>query len=126
MTAKSIIDEMWELSGDLMRPHVEVRPGGTRFGSKTGELRGLSVEDVTGVLGFNPEQIDPYYGKMSNRWRFQASVDGGPWVNCGIWEYSGFQFSTGGLASVFKALFGENYKIPPWAGSEGELPGYRP
>lgn len=119
MNAKAIIDEMWELSGDLLNPRVEVKRGGERAGSRTGRLEGLSEEDVTKILGFPPENRGG-----SPLWRFKASIDGGKPYHCGIWEHRGHRFSTGGVSEVFKALFGDSYQHERYVGPRGELPGY--
>jgi hypothetical protein len=119
MNAKAVIDEMWELGGDLMKPHVEVTRGGERAGSRTGRLQDLSEDDVTKILGFPPENRGG-----SPLWRFKARIDGGKQHYCGIWEYKGHRFSTGGVAEVFKILFGDNYHIEHYAGPQGELPGH--
>ena len=110
MNAKKVIDEMWELSGDLMNPHVEITPGGARYGSRTGTLDGnLSDAEITKILGFEPERYGADAGKVTIRWRFKARVDGGPVSQCAIWDYKGARFSTGGASEVFNALFGQKY-----------------
>jgi hypothetical protein len=183
MNVKAVIDEMWELSGDLLNPHVEVMRGGERFGTRTGTLSSeLSEDQISQKLGFEPERFGVVVGlkdkvlksietdsivrvdaqdsgigdvttgllllggvmdvtykglkdgtflvkglfdrqpfnlnavcntysphKVTVRWRFKASVDGGPWHQCGIWDYKGSRFSTGGEHEVFQALFGNHY-----------------
>lgn len=76
--------------------------------SSTGSLSGLSVADVTRILGFKANcEDDP--DKVKNSWGF--TVDG---VRCGVWDYKGSQhakqFSTFGPAEVLKKVFGDNYR----------------
>lgn len=102
-----VIDEMWELNGDLLRPGVEIMPGGNRYGSRTGTLHGLSEEQVTERLGFEPAYLGD--DKRSIIWRFRARIEDGPISQCAIWDYKGARFSTGGASDVFRALFEYNY-----------------
>lgn len=70
---------------------------------RTGTIRGYSAEEISLILGFEPNvQDDP--DKVSHSWGFLA--DG---RQCGIWSYKGSElhksFSTSGPAEVFEHLF---------------------
>ena len=67
-------------------------------------LTGLSVADVTRILGFAANCSDDP-DKVQNSWGF--TVDG---VRCGVWDYKGFKFSTFGPADALKKVFGANYR----------------
>jgi len=86
---------------------MKIEPNDEPGGSRTGTLRGVSVEEINNILGFKPNvKDDP--SKVVNSWGFLA--DGVP---CGIWDYKGShkagQFSTDGPAAVFKSLFGDKW-----------------
>jgi len=89
-----------------MKPKIEPRLEG--YGShKTGELVGLTLEQVIDVLGFTPNiQDDPH--KVVNSWSFLA--DGN---KCAVWDYKGSHewgtWSVYGKREVFEALFGKSY-----------------
>lgn len=89
-----------------MKPKIEPRLEG--YGShKTGELVGLTYEQVIDVLGFAPNiQDDPH--KVINSWSFLA--DGN---KCAVWDYKGSHewgtWSVYGKREVFEALFGKSY-----------------
>ena len=72
---------------------------------REGMLTGLSVADVTRILGFVPN-CDDDPDKVENSWGF--TVDG---VRCGVWDYKGFEFSTFGPHETLRKVFGKNYVL---------------
>jgi len=74
---------------------------------RTGELSGLTVQEITDVLGFAPNvEDDP--DKVVNSWGFKYKNK-----ECGIWDYKGSHhgksFSTYGPKEIFVELFGEKF-----------------
>lgn len=86
---------------------IKVVPSDEAGISKQGTLSDMTVQEITKILGFEPNiEDDP--NKVVNSWGFTA--DGKP---CGIFDYYGShkqgKFSTSGPDEVFKELFGGNY-----------------
>jgi hypothetical protein len=75
-------------------------------GSRTATIKGLTVAQVTKLIGFKPNvEDDP--DKVENSWGF--TVDG---ESCGVWDYKGShrfkQFSADGPIKALKKVFGKN------------------
>jgi hypothetical protein len=76
--------------------------------SRTATIEGLTVAQVTKLIGFKANcEDDP--SKVSNSWGF--TVDG---ERCGVWDYKGSQkynsFSAWGPIEALKKVFGGNVK----------------
>ncbi len=86
---------------------MKIQPVTNVLSHRTGTLRGITVGEITEVLGFAPN-CDDDPSKVVNSWGF--SVNG---RHCAIWDYKGSQrmgeFSTFGPADVFDELFGARY-----------------
>lgn len=74
---------------------------------RTGILTATTVEDISNVLGFQPN-VDDDPDKVENSWAFQIGDD-----EFAIWDWKGShyagQFSTYGNHEVLAKLFPENY-----------------
>jgi hypothetical protein len=96
--------------------------------SKTGTLKGITIQEITQILGITPNAKDDLE-KTVNSWSFNAFPDDAElvfahafnerlefkpgWYRCAIWDYKGSHhsgyFSTYGEPDVFKFLFGDRY-----------------
>ena len=83
--------------------------------SKTGTLKGITIQEITKILGITPNAKDDLE-KTVNSWSFNAFPDDDKpgWYRCAIWDYKGShrlgRFSTHGEPDVFKFLFGNRYE----------------
>ena len=82
---------------------------------KTGSLKGISIQEITKILGLAPNADDDLE-KVVYSWSFNAFPDDDKpgWYRCAIWDYKGShrigRFSTYGESDVFKFLFGDRYE----------------
>jgi hypothetical protein len=76
---------------------------------RTGSIIDLTVEQVTAILGIDPNTVESWDNKVTVEWRFKAGN-----VPCAIWDYKGsLKWRTLSVympKSVGKKLFGDNYK----------------
>ena len=83
--------------------------------SKTGTLKGITIQEITKILGMTPN-VEDDLEKVVNSWSFNAFPDDDKpgWYRCAIWDYKGSHhsgyFSTYGESDVFKFLFGDRYE----------------
>lgn len=107
--------------------------------SKTGTLKGITIQEITKILGMTPN-VEDDLEKVVNSWSFNAlprilnARNASPaeielvfkhafnekrefkpgWYRCAIWDYKGShrlgRFSTHGEPDVFKFLFGNRYE----------------
>jgi hypothetical protein len=81
-----------------------IRPVDEAGDCRTGTLSGISVAEITDLLGFGPNvKDDP--SKVKHSWGF--TVDG---ERCGVWDYKGSEeyrsFSTFGSPEALAKVFG--------------------
>lgn len=79
---------------------------------RTGGLAGLNVDQITSIVGFEPNISDDPE-KVTASWGFEVLDDQGNTHDCGIWGYKGSararRFSTYGPKSIFAQLFDLHY-----------------
>lgn len=79
---------------------------------RTGGLAGLNVDQITAIVGFEPN-INDDPEKVTASWGFEVLDDQGNTHDCGIWDYKGSararRFSTYGPKSIFVHLFDLHY-----------------
>lgn len=86
---------------------MNIQPTDVRGSHRTGGLSGITAQEITALLGFEPNvEDDP--DKVVHSWA--ALVDGD---EIAIWDYYGShkfdQFSTYGSGVALAAVFGDRY-----------------
>lgn len=84
---------------------MKILPHNLVGSSRTGTLSDeLSIEDITRILGFEPNMQPSDDQKVTIEWGF--TIDGAP---CGIWDYKGSRWSTFGPSDKLSTIFGNYY-----------------